>query len=82
VGGKEVSLTTGPGDTFRQIIDEMLVRWPALARELLDSKGELRSNIHIFLNGRDVRYLGGLEMPIPEDADVCIFPPVGGGRTS
>jgi molybdopterin converting factor small subunit len=43
-------------------------------------KGELRSNIHIFLNGRDVRYLGGLEMPIPEHADVCIFPPVGGGR--
>jgi MoaD family protein len=79
VGGKEASLTAGPGDTFRQLIDEMLVRWPALARELLDSKGELRSNIHIFLNGRDVRYLGGLEMPIPENADVCIFPPVGGG---
>lgn len=80
VGGKEASLATGVGDTFHQLIDEMLVRWPALERELFDAKGELRSNIHIFLNGRDVRYLGGLEMPIPENADICIFPPVGGGR--
>jgi molybdopterin synthase sulfur carrier subunit len=80
VGGKEASLTTGAGDTFRQMIDEMLVRWPALERELFDAKGELRTNIHIFLNGRDVRYLGGLEMTIPEHADVCVFPTVGGGR--
>lgn len=80
VGGKEASLSVGVGDTFRQIIDEMVVRWPALERELFDGKGELRTNIHIFLNGRDVRYLGGLDMPIPENADICIFPPVGGGQ--
>ncbi len=80
VGGKEADLAAGPGDTFRQMIDEMIVRWPGLQRELFDAKGELRSNIHIFLNGRDVRYLGGLDMPIPDNADVCIFPPVGGGQ--
>jgi molybdopterin synthase sulfur carrier subunit len=51
-----------------------------LERELFDAQGELRTNIHIFLNGRDVRYLGGLEMPIPENADICVFPPVGGGQ--
>jgi sulfur-carrier protein len=79
VGGPIAQLSTDTGDTFMQLIDEMLVRWPALERELLDKQGALRTNIHIFLNGRDVRYLGGLEMPIPENADVCIFPPVGGG---
>ncbi len=35
--------------------------------------------IHVFLNGRDIRDLGGMDMPIPEDAQVRIFPPVGGG---
>jgi len=80
VGGKEAKLATGGGDTFRQMLDEMLVRWPALERELFNAQGELRTNIHIFLNGRDVRYLGGLEMPIPENADICVFPPVGGGQ--
>jgi molybdopterin synthase sulfur carrier subunit len=80
VGGAKANLDTDVGDTFRQMLDEMLARWPTLARELLDRQGELRNNIHIFLNGRDVRYLDGLDMPIPENADVCIFPPVGGGR--
>ena len=41
VGGKEADLAIGPGDTFRQMIDEMLVRWPGLQRELFDAKGEL-----------------------------------------
>ncbi len=79
VGGAIAQLNVGPGDNFCQLLDEMIVRWPALERELLDKQGAVRNNIHIFLNGRDVRYLGGLEMAIPENADVCIFPPVGGG---
>ncbi|MBK8051576.1 MAG: MoaD family protein [Anaerolineales bacterium] len=79
VGGPIAQLSAGPGDTFRQMIDEMLIRWPGLNRELLDKQGAVRNNIHIFLNGRDVRYLEGLDMAIPENADICIFPPVGGG---
>lgn len=80
VGGPKADLETDIGGTFRQMLDEMLARWPDLSRELLDKEGQLRNNIHIFLNGRDVRYLDGLDMQIPENADVCIFPPVGGGR--
>jgi len=79
VGGPVAQLTTDTGDTFTQMLNELLVRWPALERELLDKQGGVRTNIHIFLNGRDVRYLGGLDMAIPVNADVCIFPPVGGG---
>ena len=79
VGGSIVQLGAEPGNSFRELLDELLVRWPALERELLDKQGALRTNIHIFLNGRDIRYLDGLEMAIPENADVCIFPPVGGG---
>jgi molybdopterin synthase sulfur carrier subunit len=79
VGGATVSVDTGPGDTFRDLIDELVLRWPEIKPELYDREGKLRNNIHIFLNGRDVRYLDGLDMPIPEDAEVRIFPPVGGG---
>ena len=79
IGGPVAQLTTDTGDSFRQLLNELISRWPALERELLDKEGAVRNNIHIFLNGRDVRYLGGLDMAIPEKADVCIFPPVGGG---
>jgi molybdopterin synthase sulfur carrier subunit len=79
VGGSKVSLDCGPGSTFEQLLDELIERWPALKSELFDRNGQLHNNIHVFLNGRDVRYLGGLGMEIPENAEVRIFPPVGGG---
>jgi sulfur-carrier protein len=80
VAGSTVTLEAGPGATFRDLLDEMVVRWPALKQELFDAKGELSTGIHVFLNGRDIRYLDGMDMVIPEDAEIRIFPPVGGGR--
>lgn len=79
VGGAAVQLQTEPGASVRALLDELIGRWPALKAELFDGSGQLHTNIHVFINGRDVRYLGGLDAPIPEGADLRIFPPVGGG---
>ncbi len=79
VGGATVSVATQPGDSVRSLLDEMIDRWPALRKELFDAEGRLHNNIHVFVNGRDVRYLDGLDMPIPPGANIRIFPPVGGG---
>lgn len=80
VGGAVARLETRPGATVRTLLAELIARWPALQAELFDAAGALHNNIHVFINGRDVRYLGGLDIPVPADADVRIFPPVGGGR--
>jgi len=79
VDASALNLETGAGDTVRQALDEVMRRWPQLRTELLDADGQISTRIHIFLNGRDVRYLEGLDMVIPPDADLRIFPPVGGG---
>jgi molybdopterin synthase sulfur carrier subunit len=73
-----VEVDAGPGDTIRQMVDDLLGKYPALRDELLVD-GEISPRIHIFLNGREVRYMDGLDMVIPEGADLRIFPPVGGG---
>ena len=79
VGGQtSVELEAGPGDSIQDMLDELLGKWPALRDELLED-GDISPRIHIFLNGREVRYMGGLDMIIPEGADLRIFPPVGGG---
>ncbi len=79
VGGqKSVEVEAGPGDTVRDVLNDLLEKWPALSPELMQD-GEISPRIHIFLNGREVRYSGGLDMIIPENADLRIFPPVGGG---
>ncbi|MBI3957525.1 MAG: MoaD/ThiS family protein [Chloroflexi bacterium] len=79
VGGAKVTLRSGPGNTFREMLDELVVLHPGLQDQLFRD-GELSSRIHVFLNGRDIRYLGGIDMQIPEDGEVLIFPPVGGGQ--
>jgi molybdopterin synthase sulfur carrier subunit len=77
-GQTSVEVDAGPGDPVIAVIDEILEKWPVLRDELLQD-GEISPRIHIFLNGREVRYTGGLDMIIPENADLRIFPPVGGG---
>lgn len=79
VGGPKITLASGPGDSFRTLLHELIARWPAMQSELFDRNGELNTGIHVFLDGRDIRYLGGMDMPIPEGAEIRIFPPVGGG---
>ena len=49
----------------------------ASVRTLLD---EMIARYPAMQNGRDVRYVGGLDVAIPEGASIRIFPPVGGGR--
>ncbi len=73
-----VELEAGPGDTVRELVNELLEKYPSLEDELMVD-GEISPRIHIFLNGREVRYMDGLDMVIPENADLRIFPPVGGG---
>ena len=79
VGGAEPNLDTGPGQTVRELVDEMVARWPDLRAEMLDGDGNLLRRISIMLNGRNIIYLDRLATVIPEDAKIDIFPPVGGG---
>ena len=46
---------------------------------MVDTAGKLLQRIHIFVNGRNIIYLNGIETIIPEKANISIFPPVGGG---
>ena len=79
VGGANVPAQTQPGDTVGELVDEMLRRWPDLAPEMVDEHGALLKRIHIFVNGRSIRYLQQLDTVIPDGANIDIFPPVGGG---
>lgn len=79
VGASTVEIETPPDARMIDIIQAMIQHWPQLRSELLNEDGTVSERIHLFVNGREVRYMGGLETPIPDDADIRIFPPVGGG---
>ncbi|MFN2202553.1 MAG: ubiquitin-like small modifier protein 1 [Caldilineaceae bacterium] len=79
VGSAEVPTEVLAGQTVGVLVDEMVTRWPELRAEMLDSNGGLLRRIQIFVNGRSVRYLDGLNTVIGENDNITIFPPVGGG---
>lgn len=79
IGGAMAPVETGPGQTVRELVDELVTRWPALRPEMVDEQGNLLQRIQIFVNGRSIAFGDGLATVLPADANVAIFPPVGGG---
>lgn len=79
-GGKVVHVVRNDGTTIRDVLEEILQRFPPLKEELFNEQGHLHNYVHVFVNGRDVRYLDTLlDTPLRETDEVDLFPAVGGG---
>lgn len=65
--------------TLRAVLDEALVGRPQLADRVRDETGALRRHVNLFVDGDDVRRLGGLDAPVGPGAVVHILPSVAGG---
>ncbi|MBE7470914.1 MAG: MoaD/ThiS family protein [Anaerolineae bacterium] len=79
VGGPSVQLNDGPELTVGQMLQELCARYPELRPKLALNEDELHPAVHILVNGRDMRYLNGLETRLTAKDTIRIFPPVGGG---
>ena len=79
VGGKSVTLAHTEAQTMQQILQELFEMFPTLKTKLLLKDGSMHSAFHFLVNGRDARYLDGLDTLIQPTDDVRVFPPVGGG---
>ena len=67
------------GSTVREVFDALDSAWPGMAFRLCYETGELRTFVNVFVNGRNVRYLQGLETPVTVGATLHILPSVAGG---
>jgi molybdopterin synthase sulfur carrier subunit len=79
-GQASIDIQSGPGDTVRDAIGQVLELYPVLAPDMLTDDGELADHVQVFLNGRNIRLMQGLDSVIQEGQRLNIFPPVGGGR--
>lgn len=75
-GSTEVS---ADGTTVRELVADLEARHPGIGARLLDDSGSLRRFINIYVDDEDVRFLNGIETPLPEGAKVSIIPAVAGG---
>jgi molybdopterin synthase sulfur carrier subunit len=67
------------GSTIGDAVQALVGRHPALAGQLLTPEGDLHRFVNVYLNGRDVRYLAGLETPIEDRDEIRLLPAIAGG---
>lgn len=79
VGAKRVAFELPANITVKDVLHAAEQRFPALSPLLWEPGGGLSDYIKVFVDGREMRHLGGLETPVPADAQLDVFPPAAGG---
>jgi molybdopterin synthase sulfur carrier subunit len=79
VGKKEIEIRVDAPDTIRNVLEKLAVEHPALKESILDNDGNLYDSILVFINGRNIKFLDGLNSTIKEGDQLAIFPLLGGG---
>ena len=74
-GAREIEAS---GDTVRELLDDLLGRFPALRGQLLEDD-ELAPFVNVYVEGEDVRTQDGLETPVAESSTVILLPAMAGG---
>ena len=67
------------GSTVNEVFENLESAHPGFAERLLDDEGQLRRFVNVFVADDDIRFLDGLDTPVPDDETVSIVPAVAGG---
>jgi molybdopterin synthase sulfur carrier subunit len=74
-GAREVQTS---GTTVRELIEDLTAQLPALGERIYDGT-EIRPFVNVYLDGEDVRTLGGLDVPVQESSTLILLPAMAGG---
>ena len=64
--------------TVREALDTLVARFPALKARVLEGDG-VPSFLNVFVDGDDVRLLGGLDTEVADGSTILLLPAVAGG---
>lgn len=67
------------GDTLSSVLANLDAAHPGFHDRLFDEAGALRKFVNVFVAEEDVRFLQGLDTPVPDGETVSIIPAVAGG---
>ena len=70
------------GDTVGRVIDALITAHPSLASQIRTPDGDLNRFINVYLNGQDIRYLGGEATAVLPTDEVRLLPAMAGGSTA
>jgi molybdopterin synthase sulfur carrier subunit len=67
------------GATVAEVLDSLYREHEELRERIAGDDGGLRRFVNIYLSGEDIRFLDGLDTPVPDGAELTILPAVAGG---
>ena len=79
VGQKEVTREIDADATVGSVLAALEADHPDLEGELLDDDGDIRPQLSVLRNGREVVHLSGTETALEDGDRLSVFPPVAGG---
>ncbi|WP_336002232.1 ubiquitin-like small modifier protein 1 [Halorientalis halophila] len=81
VGQKTVEREFDDGATVAEVLSTLESEYRDLERQLLDEDGEIRPQLSILKNGRDVTHMDGGATLLEDGDSLSVFPPVAGGAS-
>ena len=73
------SVVAVDGATIGEVLGKLVAEYPGMAGQVLTDEGGLHKFVNVYVDDDDVRYLQGLDTPVPDGAEVSILPAVAGG---
>lgn len=70
----------GQGGTVGEVIHALGREHQGLGERILNPDGSVRTFVNLFLDGRDIRALEGLDTRVADGQSLSIVPAVAGGR--
>jgi sulfur-carrier protein len=74
-----VAETEVSGTTVAEALNGLYERHGELRERIANEDGSLRRFVNVYLAGEDIRFLDGLQTPVPDGAELTILPAVAGG---
>ncbi|MDV7241383.1 MULTISPECIES: ubiquitin-like small modifier protein 1 [Rhodococcus] len=80
VGGERtVDVALDSVATVAAVLDVLAERYPVLGRRIRDETGALRRYVNVYVDGEDVRLLGGVSTEVAPGQEIQILQSVAGG---
>ena len=79
VGQKVLMREFDAGSTVGDVLAGIESEFPELAGDILDEDGEIKPQLSVLKNGREVIHIDGTATPMADDDTLSVFPPVAGG---
>jgi sulfur-carrier protein len=74
------SQVTVEASNVRELVADLERQHPGIRDRICEDTGEIRRFVNVFVGDEDIRFLQGLDTPIPAGTSVSIIPAVAGGR--